>query len=408
MRALITAAILLALPASATWKSSLIPGTPTDVDTLDAGLAVVSSINPNGQMGLFAGSSAAGISLQQFAIGSFTSAAWRAPGCLVGLLDGTSAVQFSGSCGASQVFLSGGAGVTGRLRRLANGALYAYVWRSGGGQVRLQRAAPTAGLLTTDWNVLNLPLTDFFEAASPLSVLNVPSGADYFAWGYVTSGGSSTLALNVDGGPAFRTFPTGEINDVVLFDRDGGPAALMVVDGGFVQINLDLLNGAFTPVNVPRNVFSTVSFTAAGGSANGMGFGMLTVGNQIYSPVPNPNAIGQQWILRTEDAGFQSSLVRATCHDPRFCVAITSRSSARMSSPTSTTSRLGPTCGRRWSQSEARPATSSTPEIQTGIRSGSPGPVGATRGTEATRAPSPSLGPPRTTPVACCRWRLHW
>ncbi len=315
-------ALLVALPAHATWRSAQILGTPTDVDTVDAGMAVVSSADPSGAMSVFAGSSDAGFGAQLSFIGDFVSATWRPPSCLIGLLPNAT-LLFSGSCPVVSLPLNGAAVLSGRLRSVPSGAIYAYAWRNfGGGTLRVQRTDPTRGTLTGDWSLLTPGFIDLAHTESPLSVLSIPNGAEYAAWAY-SPGAGAALAIALDGG-TFRTFAVGGIRDVALFDRDGGPAALVVNDGGQVLLNDALTTGAFSATNAPLRPYRTVSFSASGGSANGIGFGMLTVGNQIYSPVPNPNALGRDWVLRTEDAGFVGPIVRATCHDPRFCVAITS------------------------------------------------------------------------------------
>jgi|GEM_PF-2296605 len=316
--ALVLCGVIFALPAHATWRSSQIAGTPTDVEALDAGLAVVSS---SSAMSVFGGSSAGGISAGQSAIGSFTSATWRIPNCLVGLQSGAT-VLFSGGCGNGANPLNGGVTVSGRLKRVSDGSIYANVSRPVAGQLRIQRAAATVGQLAADWAILTTSFSESSLPTDPFAVIRLSNGIEYGAWG-ITSVASPVLNVYVDGG-SLRSFTTlGSIRDVALFERNGSAAALVLNDGGAVLLNEELIAGSFVASDAPLHLYSAVAFTAQGGSANGTGFGLLANGNQLFGAVPNPAAVGKQWVPRTEDAGFVGTVLRVSCFDPASCAVIT-------------------------------------------------------------------------------------
>ncbi len=308
---------LVAVPAHATWRGSQIAGTPTDLEALDAGLAVVSSTSA---MAVFGGSSAGGISAMQTSTGGFTSATWRIPGCLIGLQSGAS-VRFDGSCASAPNPLNGAVTVPGRLKRVSDGSIYAHASRPAG-QLRVQRAAPTGGQLAADWAILTNSASELSVPTDPFAVIRLSNGLEYGAWGSVPVA-SPALSVFVDGG-SLRTFTTlGAIRDVALFEQNGSAAAFVLNDGGVVLLNEELIAGTFAQVEAPQRLYVSIAFTAQGGSANGRGFGLLASGNQLFGPVPNPAAVGKQWVLRGGDAGFVGNVMRVACFDPASCAVTT-------------------------------------------------------------------------------------
>ena len=83
MRLWLLIAALGATAAEAGWKSTSVAGTPRDVVTLDAGVALVAATAPGGAV-TYAGSADAGLAPIAGLAGNFKSAVGRGP-CLVGL-----------------------------------------------------------------------------------------------------------------------------------------------------------------------------------------------------------------------------------------------------------------------------------------------------------------------------------
>jgi MYXO-CTERM domain-containing protein len=319
MRALVLMLALVASAAQAAWRSTSISATPKDVVTLDAGVCLVAA----GVAGasVFGDAPDGGLSAGPILAGNFVSAARRSivtGSCLVGMASNAQ-LTFDANCLGVTYVLSGAAGA-GRLRTTPGGDVYAHAWTAGF-QPRLFRLdGGTAATTALDWSsptavgLVNLftPMSEVTMGAGEwLVVARDPGNPELMV--YRNSGFSQAIGFGI-------------VRDVTAFDLGGmGPGAVVVTDAGSLYFSADVSvpDGGFINVGLPIQPYTSVTFSGAQGSAFGRGFGMASVGSQIYSPVPNPNAIGKQWVLRSSDAGSPPALARVTCFDPSYCAAIT-------------------------------------------------------------------------------------
>lgn len=316
MRALAWTLTLVAATAHAGWRAATIAGTPRDVTIPDAGLVVVAT-NGGGGMALFAlpGDGGVPVSVQQ-AAGNYVSAAMRGP-CLMGFT-GTFApagnLVFDNVCTANYALNTTG----GRVRVNASGAAYTST-ANGVTILSVFRLDPTAAPTAAgNWTQL---VTGGATASSfyPLASLGLDGGD----WSAIETqpAGTPTLTFYKSGTQA-GTVAVGAIRDLALFERNGTAGAMVVNDVMQVVEVDDIVGGQSTPVTLPAQVYTSVGYTEKNASLYGRGFGMLTSGTQVWSPVPNPNAPGRVWVQRATQGATPTTLTRVTCFDPSWCAGI--------------------------------------------------------------------------------------
>jgi MYXO-CTERM domain-containing protein len=312
MRALLLIVALVATSAEATWRSAGIAGTPRDVVATDAGVSVVATTGGAGALTFLAtADGGAPIPVQSLA-GNYMSALLRGP-CLMGLTPQPNAsIVFDANCANDNYAYNIN---SGRLRSPSTGSVYSYTWNGGAQALKLERLALASPTGLASWSALTVSGA-FASPFAPLSAVTVAGNE------WIATASSATGLLLFRDSISQGTLPAGMVRDVSLFNLDGKPAGAVVTDGGQLLISEDLtaVDGGFflVPTQAP---FTSVSFGAWGSSLFGKGFGMATAGGQIFSPVPNPNAIGQQWVAR-DAGGVPSGLVRISCLDPAFCTGI--------------------------------------------------------------------------------------
>lgn len=311
MRAATLALALFAAAAHAGWRSATVAGTARDVNTPDAGVAVVATSGGPGAV-VFASTPVSGPTAGQSLAGNYVTAVLRGP-CLMGYATNpVSSLVFDSVCAGNYLFNING----GRLRVSESGMAYAYTWNLVG-IPRLDRL--DAALTTASPNWATLPTSSAtFSAFAPLSTLATDAG-DWAATELYPLGVATLTTYK--GGVAVGSAQVGFVRDLTLFDRGGRPGAIIATDAGQLILSDDLTDGGFTVIPVPLLNFTSATFSEKGGSAYGRGFGMATAGAQVFSAVPNPGAVGRQWVPRT-GGGTPTTLTRVSCLDPTYCAGI--------------------------------------------------------------------------------------
>ena len=317
MRPVVLLALLASAAASARWQQgSLGTSTPTDVNVMDAGLAVVAS--DQGLHAVYMGLNESPMRFGASIVDAGAMAGGRTgPGeCVFGLraqqaqLLGSSAAcgfpdSFSALPGRRFITLNEGSAVLVQDDPSLNVA------------VRFHADAGYAG----NW--------EHFTGYLAPNVDHLVAGC------FAADGG--WLVVSRPGFTGTRLLRPGQVAPVAIANQQGGatavetfahgnaPAALIAVADGGLKLQPDLTASlSVGPVSQsPVGHVGGLVVTERGGDLYARGFGFAGGdGGVLFSPVPNPNAVAQVWVQRTESGSAIPAIVTARCLNAYACVVL--------------------------------------------------------------------------------------
>jgi hypothetical protein len=316
-RAVWIAALVSASAAWARWQQgSLGTSTPTDVNVMDAGVAVVAS-----EQGLHAVYMGLNESPMRFGASIVDAGAMvggrTGPGdCVFGMRQSNSVLLgTTAACGNPDVFLNG----RGRLFvTLSNGsAVAAYDDEfSTTSELQFHGDAGYAG----PWEAVQYTLPPGAHLASGAVIAGSP-------WIVATRKGFPSARLIRPGIVGFVVITNlqGQSTAVSTFQLGANPAVVFAVFDGGLKIQSDLTASQVVgPVtSSPIGDVQALAVTELGGDQYGRGFGFAGGdGGVLWGPVPNPQAVAQVWVPRTEPGAAIPQMVAARCIDASKCVVL--------------------------------------------------------------------------------------
>lgn len=299
MRALAAVTLLVSTLCFAGWRQlGTLPGTPQDVQVVDAGmvLAVSSGAGTASTWRV----SDAGIT-QVDLPGNFVGAGLFDSNCIVALST-TRLLIYSAGCGLPSVI---GANTPVRFRLFSNQLSGVALFASGSFDTLYSGPEADGG-----WNVRGA--TWVGASTRTLQTARL-AGAEYA----VMNSGSALIKISVDGGAPFDVTTVGPLRDAALFSYGGTPSVIgSVLATGGLSLIADLNAPVqVTPVVPPGRIVRYLSIGGLGGMAT-------TATGEILSPIPNPARVGEVWTVRT---GVPSAFTeRINCLDDKWCASVTS------------------------------------------------------------------------------------
>lgn len=303
MRALTLLLTLCSLPAFAGWRDyGLVNGTFSDVQVLDAGFVLVSSIGTGAELVALVGEADGGVTRVVSLAGAFQGGGYFGNNCLAGVATN---VTYSAGCGTAVTLAAAGQGGRQTGNRLSVLMLTGSTYAVGSGPI-------STGPFTAAGS---------FTSSTGVRVRSATiGGVDYAVANNVSL---ANFLLSVDGGTSTQIGSGVVLSELSPFSRSGVPALLGVTSAGALSLQPIINNTMSLAPSLP------VGFVARR-VAMGTDVGLVnSTTGALASPVPDPSSPTLVWRERP-DAGFGVPNVAMHCLDSKWCAVLDSASHLRV------------------------------------------------------------------------------